>query len=139
MSYMKFDNLQYNTLGRWVKRLIDQVSDVPSIIFFIISHRLRAIKNLYLYFCKVIKKMKKKLKWFLQRILQEIRNQTLGRWVICPIDPATQHIILKIVGFIVSTKHSQFQHCSTVLKMGSGIWLKVMHLSKSGKKLARNL
>ena len=28
----KSDNLQYNTLGRWVDRLIDQVSDGPSII-----------------------------------------------------------------------------------------------------------
>ena len=27
-------NLQYNTLGWWDKRLIDQASDVPSIFFF---------------------------------------------------------------------------------------------------------
>ena len=27
-----FDNLQYNTLGRWVNRLIDQASDGHSII-----------------------------------------------------------------------------------------------------------
>jgi hypothetical protein len=31
---LKSDNLQYNTLGRQDERLIDQVSDVPSIIFF---------------------------------------------------------------------------------------------------------
>ena len=49
-------NLQYNTLGRWDKRLIDQAFDVPSIIFFIIFYRLRALKTLYFYFCKVIKK-----------------------------------------------------------------------------------
>ena len=30
----KSDNLQYNMLGRWDKRLIDQAFDVPSIIFF---------------------------------------------------------------------------------------------------------
>ena len=53
---LKSDNLQYNTLGRWDDRLIDQASDVPSIIFFIISYRLRALKTLYLYFCNVIKK-----------------------------------------------------------------------------------
>ena len=29
----KSDNLQYNTLGRLDERLIDQASDVPSIIF----------------------------------------------------------------------------------------------------------
>ena len=33
-SDIKSDNLQYNTLGRWAKRLVDQASDVPSIIFF---------------------------------------------------------------------------------------------------------
>ena len=49
----KSDNLQYNMLGRWDKRLIDQASDVPSIIF-IISYRLRALKTLYL--CKIIRK-----------------------------------------------------------------------------------
>ena len=30
----KSDNLQYNTLGRWDDRLIDQASDLSSIIFF---------------------------------------------------------------------------------------------------------
>ena len=29
----KSDDLQYNTLGRWVDGLIDQVSDDPSIIW----------------------------------------------------------------------------------------------------------
>ena len=32
MQYVKSDNLRYNTLCRWVDRLIDQVSDGPSII-----------------------------------------------------------------------------------------------------------
>ena len=31
---LKSDNLQYNIMGRWVKRLIDQASDVPSRYFF---------------------------------------------------------------------------------------------------------
>ena len=31
-SVLKSDNLQYNTLGRWVDRLINQASDGPSII-----------------------------------------------------------------------------------------------------------
>ena len=58
-DYQKSDNLQYNTLGRWVdgtnnsstKRLMFQ-----ALFFFIISYRLRAPKTLYFYFCKVIKK-----------------------------------------------------------------------------------
>ena len=29
---LKYDNLQYNTLGRWADHLINQVSDGPSII-----------------------------------------------------------------------------------------------------------
>ena len=31
---LKSENLQYNTLVRWDERLINQASDVPSIIFF---------------------------------------------------------------------------------------------------------
>ena len=34
LGYQKSDNLQYDTLGRWDDRLIDQASDVSSIIFF---------------------------------------------------------------------------------------------------------
>ena len=43
-------------MGRWVEQLINQTSDVPSIIFFIISYRLRALKTICFYFCKFIKK-----------------------------------------------------------------------------------
>ena len=32
VGHHKSDNLQYNTLGCWIERLIDQVSDGPSII-----------------------------------------------------------------------------------------------------------
>ena len=44
----KSDNFQYNTLGSWDKRLIDQASDVPSTyyFFFIISCRILC-KNLF--------------------------------------------------------------------------------------------
>ena len=72
LSDMKSDNLQYNTLGRWFDRLMDQASDVPSIIFFIVSYRLRALQTLYFYVFKVIKKYKKIIERILQRILQEI-------------------------------------------------------------------
>ena len=97
IAFLKSDNLQYNTLVRWDKRHIDQVSDVPSINFFIISYRLRALKTLYFYFCKVIKK----LKGFLQRILQEImkKKYILGTSYAWSMRQSTQHIISKIVGF----------------------------------------
>ena len=72
-SSTKSDNLQYNTLVRWVdgtnssstKRLTFQV------FFFIISYRLKALKTLFFFhFCNFIKKIKNQLKGFLQRILQ---------------------------------------------------------------------
>ena len=56
------------SLARWDKGLID----VPSIIFFIISYRLKALKTLYFYSCKIIENEENKLKRFLQRILQEM-------------------------------------------------------------------
>ena len=67
LTHLKSNNLQYNTLGPWVdgpndsstKRLMFQV-----LVFFIISYRLRALKTLYFYFCKVIKKWEIKLKGF---------------------------------------------------------------------------
>ena len=31
--------------------------------------------------------------------IRRLEHQTLGNWVVCPIDPATQRNILKIVGF----------------------------------------
>ena len=84
-------------LGRWDKQLIDQASDVLSIIFFfIISYR--ALKTLYFNFCKIIKN--KKINWidFCSR-----KNNTwnIRRLVDEAFVPATQHIILKIVGFLI--------------------------------------
>ena len=58
---LKIDNLQYNTLICWFTGTNDQTSDVPGIIFLIISDRLRVPKTLYFYFCKSIRK-KNKLK-----------------------------------------------------------------------------
>ena len=43
------------SLGRWDKRIVDQESDVPSIIFYTF-YRLRALKTLY--FCNFIKNKK---------------------------------------------------------------------------------
>jgi hypothetical protein len=48
----------HNTLARWDERLIDQVSGVPRIFFFMISYRLRALITLYFNFCKIIKNKK---------------------------------------------------------------------------------
>ena len=60
-------------LGRWDDRLIDQVSDVTSINFFIISCKIlcKNLFNLFFIFVNLYKK-KKNLKQVLQRILQEI-------------------------------------------------------------------
>ena len=55
---------------------------------------LRALKILYFYY----KKLRYDLKQFLQRILQEIMKKN-NTWNIRRLDPATQRIMLKIVGF----------------------------------------
>ena len=49
LIFLKSDNLQYNTLGWWDDRLIDQASDVSSIIFFIISCKILC-KNQFIFF-----------------------------------------------------------------------------------------
>ena len=48
-------------LGRWDKWIVDQVSDVPSFIFFYTFYRLRALKTFYFYFCNL--KKNKKMNW----------------------------------------------------------------------------
>ena len=70
-------NLQYITLG-----CLDDGTNESStkslmfqVLFFYTFYRLRALKTLYFYFCKVIKKLKNELKGFLQRILQEIMEK----------------------------------------------------------------
>ena len=42
--------------GRWDKRIVDQESNVPSIISFYTFYRLRALKTLYFHFSNFIKK-----------------------------------------------------------------------------------
>ena len=51
-------NLQYNTLGRWAKRLGDQASDVPSIIFFhnFLQNSCKNRFNLLFYFFITLQK-----------------------------------------------------------------------------------
>ena len=74
-------NLQYNMLVRWDKRLNNQASDVPIIIFFIICYRLGALKTLYFYYKKInwnnfskrsCKKLwKKNNTWNIRRLVDE--------------------------------------------------------------------
>ena len=95
-------------LGRWAKRLVDQVSDVPSIVFFhnLLQNSLQKFfQFIFSFFYNFTKtKIMSRLKW-----PKSIRNyekkwylepQTLGRWVVWPIVPATQRIILKIDWFL---------------------------------------
>ena len=84
--------------SRWDKGLIDQASDVPSIIFFVIFYRFRELKTLY--FQSYIKIKKEEFCKKLWKIITLVTSDTwlLSRWSHQPIDPATQHIILKIVG-----------------------------------------
>ena len=61
-------------LDKW---FVNQASEVPSIIFFIISYRLNSFKTLYFNCCKFIKKkeIRNKLKQVLKTILQEIMKK----------------------------------------------------------------
>ena len=61
--YYKSDNLQYNTLVRWFAGMNDSLTKhlMLQAFFFIISHRLRALKTFYFYICKFIKN--KKINW----------------------------------------------------------------------------
>ena len=54
-SKIRQSTIYYDGLiGRWDTRIVDQESDVPSIIFVYTFYRLRALKILYFYFCNFI-------------------------------------------------------------------------------------
>ena len=62
MTVIKSDNLQYNTLARWLAGTNDSSNKcliVQESYFFIISYRLKALKTIYFY--KIIKKYENKL------------------------------------------------------------------------------
>ena len=46
----KYVNLEYNTLVRWDKWIVDQVPDVPTIIFFSCKIHSRHCFNFFFYF-----------------------------------------------------------------------------------------
>jgi hypothetical protein len=84
----KSDNLQYNRLSWWDVCLIDQVSDVPSIIFFhnfLQKRVLRAISPSQQP--TILFSIYQNNTWNIRRLVHET------------IIPVTQQIILKIDGF----------------------------------------
>ena len=110
LAFVKSENLQYNTIVRWVAGSIISSTKClkVQVLFWLIENKtvgcwfgLRAVKTLY--FCKVIERWNNKLKGFLQIILQEIMKKNYTWNIRCLVDetilPTTQHIILKIVGF----------------------------------------
>ena len=111
-------------LGWWDKWLFFQASDVLSIISFIISYRLRALKTLCFYFCKFIKKMKKcieswKLKPFLQRILQEIMKKNNTWNIKClvnesfvPVNQGTSILYCRLSDFYLPSLTLQDRECT---------------------------
>ena len=87
-------------LGRRDKRIIDQASDVPNIIFFhdfLQNSSQKSFQFIFLFFYKITKikikrfecpkSIKSIRKWYLE-------HQTLGWWFICTIVQATQRNIL---------------------------------------------
>ena len=101
-------------LGRWDKQLINQASDVPSIIFFIISYRLRALKTLYflIFFIFEMTFTKNFARYY------EKKNYTwnIRRLVNKSFVPSSHRIVLKIVGFLVTGRElNQMQLCGWLL------------------------
>ena len=89
------DNLQYNTLGCWEERHIDQASDVPRIIIFQFLAKIFAkIVSIYFSFFIILQKIKN-----FEYPKSKNTAPNIRHLVVCPIDPASQRIILKIVGF----------------------------------------
>ena len=81
-------------MGRWNNCLIDQASNVPS-IFFIISCKILCKNPFNLYFSFFITIQQPTV---LFSIYQN-NTWTIRHLVNETIDPATQRVILKIVGF----------------------------------------
>ena len=109
---LKSVNFQYNTLGCWVTRTIVPLSDGPIFQQFLqnSSHN-----YFYYFYCFIffynLKKVKSNSLLTLWNALRpshqptvlfpiyQNNDLTIRRWYVCPINPATQRIILKIVGF----------------------------------------
>ena len=60
-NLVKSDNLQYDTLARWVDETNNSSTMrrmFQALFLFIISYRLRALKTLYFYICKIFKNIR---------------------------------------------------------------------------------
>ena len=101
----KSDNRQYNTMVCWVDGKNDSLTKClmfQVLFFFIISCKFLC-KNCFNFFFYNFTKIKsfecpKSIRNYEKKKCLE--HQTLGQWVVCSIDPASQRITLKIVGFI---------------------------------------
>ena len=96
-------------LGRWSKWIVDQASDVPSIIFLSSFLILGTLKTLYFYFCNFIKKIENKLKGLLQRILQEFMKKkiilgTSDAWSMIHLAHHPSNLAYYIVDWRISVK-----------------------------------
>ena len=73
------------SLLRWDKWIVDQASNVPSIILFIIFYRLRALKTCYFWFCKFIKKKKKNWNSFCKEFCKKLWKKPNDTWNMGPL------------------------------------------------------
>ena len=113
MTYLKYRNPSIFNMIHWLAGSMGQTRYPPSVwcskhyFFFIISYTLRALKTLYFCFCKIIKEInwnnfckefcKKSWK---NKIIGTSEAWSMSRSSQWPSDQATQHIILKIDGFL---------------------------------------
>ena len=103
--------------------------------FFMISYRLRALKTLHFYFCKIKKNKEINWNYFFQRILQEIMKKdvlgTSDAWVVCPRDPATQ-----IAGFYTRQPAQPGLHLPHSPRQCCSVWQEKMVKEPSGILIA---
>ena len=101
---LKSDNLQYNTLVCWDKWLINQVSNVPSIIFFFMIACKNGF-NVFSYFFIDLQKSKQRvlsaqsLKEIKKKKKQCVEYQMLGQRVICPSEPVNSVLYCRLSEF----------------------------------------
>ena len=102
-------------LGRWDKWIVDQGSDVPSLIFFCTSYRdrppwLRALKTLYFYFCNFMKKKKWKgfCKEFCKILWRKIILGTSDAWLTSHLSHRPSEPVYYIVDWLFSSDCRNF-------------------------------
>ena len=115
---LKSDNLQYNTMVRWNKWLVDQASDVPSISFFIISCKFFAKILPIDFFIFFYKFTKIKVKSFeCPKSIRNYKKKMLGTsdaWSTSHLCPQTSVLYCRLSDCSSWSSANQEEHCAVL-------------------------